>query len=78
VSLLIDAIPPIKNMEKFVVGMSIAEVARSYNLDERCIIKLDSNENCLGMGDTFIRITVGTPDQNTRLVKVLNEIYRNL
>jgi len=28
-----------------------------------------------GMGDTFVRITVGTPEQNARLVKVLEEIH---
>ena len=28
-----------------------------------------------GMGDTFVRITVGTPEQNARLVKALKEIH---
>jgi histidinol-phosphate aminotransferase len=35
-------------MNEYVGGKSIEEVARSYGIDERDIIKLGSNENCLG------------------------------
>jgi len=35
-------------MKEYVAGRNIEEVARSYGIDERDVIKLASNENCLG------------------------------
>ncbi len=47
-STLISPKPSIKKMKEYVAGRSIEEVARSYGIDERDVIKLASNENCLG------------------------------
>ena len=38
----------IQDMKEYVAGKSIEEVAQSYGIDEKDIIKLASNENCLG------------------------------
>jgi histidinol-phosphate aminotransferase len=38
----------IMEMKEYVAGKSIQETARSYGLNEKDIIKLASNENCLG------------------------------
>ncbi len=35
-------------MKEYVAGRNVEEVARSYGIDERDVIKLASNENCLG------------------------------
>lgn len=48
VSPLISPKPSIKKMKEYVAGRNIEEVARSYGIDERDVIKLASNENCLG------------------------------
>lgn len=48
VSPLISPKPSIKKMKEYVAGKNIEEVARSYGIDERDVIKLASNENCLG------------------------------
>ncbi|BAI61078.1 histidinol-phosphate aminotransferase [Methanocella paludicola SANAE] len=40
--------PSIERMKEYVAGRNIEEVARSYGIDERDVIKLASNENCLG------------------------------
>lgn len=46
--MLIDPKLSIKRMKEYVGGKSIEEVACSYGIDEQNIIKLGSNENCLG------------------------------
>ncbi len=48
VSPVISPKPSIKRMKEYVAGRNIEEVARSYGIDERDVIKLASNENCLG------------------------------
>lgn len=40
--------PSIESMKEYVAGRNIEEVARSYGIDEHDVIKLASNENCLG------------------------------
>jgi len=45
---LIDPKPSIKKMKEYVAGKNIEEVARSYGIAECDVIKLASNENCLG------------------------------
>lgn len=40
--------PSIERMKEYVAGRNIEEVARSYGIDEKDVIKLASNENCLG------------------------------
>jgi histidinol-phosphate aminotransferase len=45
---LISPKPSIKKMKEYVAGRNIEEVARSYGIDERDVVKMASNENCLG------------------------------
>ncbi len=45
---LISPKPSIKKMKEYVAGRNIEEVARSYGIDARDVIKMASNENCLG------------------------------
>lgn len=40
--------PSIEGMREYVAGRNIEEVARDYGIDARDIVKLASNENCLG------------------------------
>ncbi|HTY89857.1 MAG TPA: histidinol-phosphate transaminase [Methanocella sp.] len=40
--------PSIESMKEYVAGRNIEEVARSYGIAPRDVIKLASNENCLG------------------------------
>lgn len=63
VSPLISPKPSIKKMKEYVAGRNIEEVARSYGIDERDVIKLASNENCLGPSPkaiAAIKKTAGT------------------
>jgi histidinol-phosphate aminotransferase len=63
VSPLISPKPSIKKMKEYVAGKNIEEVARSYGIDERDVIKLASNENCLGPSPkaiAAIKKTAGT------------------
>ena len=48
VSPVIRPKPSIENMKEYVAGRNIEEVARSYGINEQDVIKLASNENCLG------------------------------
>jgi len=48
VSPVIRPKPSIESMKEYVAGRNIEEVARSYGIDEQDVIKLASNENCLG------------------------------
>lgn len=52
----------IKEMKEYVAGRSIEEVARSYGIDERDIVKLASNENCLGPSPKAIEAIRATAD----------------
>ncbi len=45
---MISPKPAIAKMKEYVAGRSIEEVARSYGIHEGEVIKLASNENCLG------------------------------
>jgi histidinol-phosphate aminotransferase len=45
---LISPKPAIAKMKEYVAGKNIEEVARSYGIHESEVIKLASNENCLG------------------------------
>lgn len=45
---MIDVKQSIREIKEYVAGKSIEEVAMSYGIDGRDIIKLASNENCLG------------------------------
>ncbi|MDI6896310.1 MAG: histidinol-phosphate transaminase [Methanocella conradii] len=45
---LISPKPAIAKMKEYVAGRNIEEVARSYGIRESDVIKLASNENCLG------------------------------
>lgn len=48
VSPVIRPKPSIERMKEYVAGRNIEEVARSYGIDEHDVIKMASNENCLG------------------------------
>lgn len=52
---MINAKPSIKKMKEYVAGKNIEEVARSYGIDEGNIIKLASNENCLGASPMAVK-----------------------
>ncbi len=38
----------VREIKEYVAGKNVEEVAASYGIDERSIVKLASNENCLG------------------------------
>jgi histidinol-phosphate aminotransferase len=63
VSPVISPKPSIRKMKEYVAGRNIEEVARSYGIDEHEVIKLASNENCLGpspMAVSAIKKAAGT------------------
>jgi histidinol-phosphate aminotransferase len=45
---MIRARQSVREIKEYVAGRSVEEVAASYGIDERSIVKLASNENCLG------------------------------
>jgi histidinol-phosphate aminotransferase len=55
---MIKARQSVREIKEYVAGKNVEEVAASYGIDERSIVKLASNENCLGpspMAVTAIR-----------------------
>ncbi len=45
---MIRARQSVREIKEYVAGKNVEEVAASYGIDERSIVKLASNENCLG------------------------------
>jgi histidinol-phosphate aminotransferase len=45
---MIKARQSVREIKEYVAGKNVEEVAASYGIDERSIVKLASNENCLG------------------------------
>ncbi len=45
---MIRARQSVREIKEYVAGKSVEEVAASYGIDEHSIVKLASNENCLG------------------------------